>query len=194
MALWSGPIAGVSPIVAGVFALLGSVIGGAIAATATFLVGRRASEVAATSWLRDARREVYARFLSDGQQLLIEHEGSFHNTRAIVASEAIDQAHSAFFEVYPGVQLVGTRPVVEAARVYAYRLLELREGRLGVQNFGRVSELVRLARHDVIDAMREEYGLPDSARPAEGRFNAFLGTELADRYQETIGRSTSATP
>ncbi len=85
---------------------------------------------------------------------------------------------------------VAERPVVDAARVYAYRLLELagtgRRGR-GMKDappstwFERVAQLVRFARHDTIDAMRAELGLAGSARPPKD-FNPFRGTDLEDRY------------
>jgi hypothetical protein len=44
-----------------------------------------------------------------------------------------------------------------------------------------VAELVRLARHQTIDAMRAELGLTGSARPPDG-FDAFRGTELEGQY------------
>ncbi len=85
---------------------------------------------------------------------------------------------------------VAERPVVDAARVYAYRLRELagtgRRGR-GMKDappstwFERVTQLVRFARHDTIDAMRAELGLAGSARPPKD-FNPFRGTDLEDRY------------
>ena len=93
----------------------------------------------------------------------------------------MDQPHSDFFEVYGVLQTVADRPVVDAARVYAYRLLELKERRLGTQNLGAVAQLVRRARHDTIDAMRAELGVEGSARPSAD-FNPFLGTEFENQY------------
>src|SRR5215216_6568833 len=133
----------VSPYVVGGFGLLGSIIGGAITGAASFLVGRRASQVAATSWIRDARREMSGRFLTLGQELLIVLEASHGFGRTEEAAEAVEDAHSRLFQVYPVLQLIATRSVVEGARVYAYRLMALKEGTLGPENFGTVSELVR---------------------------------------------------
>jgi hypothetical protein len=104
---------------------------------------------------------------------------------------------SNFFEVYGVVQTVAERPVVDASRVYAYRLLELagtgRRGRglkdapsstseLDPAKFERVAQLVRFARHDTIDAMRTELGLSGSAQPPKD-FNPFRGTDLEDQYK-----------
>ena len=80
--------------------------------------------------------------------------------------------------------------MVDAARVYAYRLLELKEeldskGILGPDSFDRVARLVRFARHDTIDAMRGELGLSGSARPPEV-FNPFRGTDLEDQYRASV--------
>jgi len=93
----------------------------------------------------------------------------------------VDQAHSDFFEVYGVLQTVAERSVVDAARIYAYRLMELKQRRLGQQNSGAVAQLVRRARHDAIDAMRAELGVEGSARPLDD-FNPFLGTTFEGRY------------
>ncbi len=164
-------VADVSPYVTAGVGLLGSLIGGSIAAVVTLMVARQAREAAASSWIRDTRREVYDRFLSTGQELLIAHE----------ARSAVDEAHSDFFELYGVLQTVAERPVIDAARVYAYRLMELKERRLGPENYGAVAQLVRRARHDVIDAMRAELGVEGSARPSDD-FNPFRGTTFEGRY------------
>jgi hypothetical protein len=163
--------ADVSPYVTAGVGLLGSLIGGAIAALVTLMVARQAREAAASGWIRDTRREVYDRFLTTGQELLIAHE----------ARSEIDKAHSDFFEVYGVLQTVAERPVVDAARIYAYRLMELKQKRLGAQNYAAVAQLVRRARHDTIDAMRAELGVAGSARPS-GDFNPFRGTAFEGRY------------
>ena len=45
-----------------------------------------------------------------------------------------------------------------------------------------MAQLIRIGRHDTIDAMRAELGLTDSARPPEF-YNPFAGTTLEDEYQ-----------
>jgi xanthosine utilization system XapX-like protein len=171
LSVFENMIADVSPYVTAAVGLLGSLIGGAIAATVNLMVARQARDAAASSWIRDTRRDVYDRFLTTGQELLVAHE----------ARSAVDEAHSDFFEVYGVLQTVAERPVVDAARVYAYRLLELKDRRLGSRNYGAVAQLVRLARHDTIDAMRAELGVDGSARPSDD-FNPFQGTEFENQY------------
>jgi hypothetical protein len=192
--LWDGPLLAVSAYVTAAFGLAGSLIGGAIAGTVSLLVARQAREAAERSWMRDSRRDIYDRFLTNAQKLLIACEASRADTEE--ATGAVEHAHLNFFEVYGVVQTVAERPVVDAARVYAYRLLELggavRQGRrlkdapsssshLDPAKFDRVAQLVRFARHDTIDAMRSELGLAGSARPPKG-FNPFDGTDLEDLY------------
>ena len=176
------PLLAVSAYVTAGFGLAGSLIGGAIAGTVSLLVARQAREAAERSWMRDSRREIYDRFLTNAQKLLIAWEAAASGTEQ--AREAIEDAHVDFFEVYGVVQTVAERPVVDAARVYAYRLLELSGPGCrsrGHDNGPRVAQLVRLARHDTIDAMRAELGLAGSARPPAD-FNPFRGTDLEDDY------------
>ncbi len=185
-------LAGVSPYVTAAFGLGGSLIGGFIAGTVSLLVARQAREAAEQGWIRDSRREIYDRFLTNAQKLLIACE----RTRA-GRDAAVEGAYNDFFEAYGVVQTVAERAVVDAARVYAYRLRELVEGLgansvLGAENFGSVARLIRLARHDTIDAMRGELGLHGSARPPDG-YNPFAGTELEDRWAQA-GRARPGAP
>lgn len=176
-----------SPYVAAAFGLAGSLIGGVIAGTVSLRVAREARQAAERSWIRDSRRQIFDRLLTEGQRLLIACIECRRDDRSAQSKEAVERAHTAFFEVYGVVQTVAQRPVVDSSRVYAYRLLELKEaldsaGYLGMKHFDRVAQLVRLARHDTIDAMRRELGLSGSARPPE-RYNPFLGTDLANEYE-----------
>ena len=179
-------IAADSTVTAGVFGLAGSLVGGAVAGTVSFLVARQAREAAESSWLRDNRREIYSRFLTHAQQLLIACEDGMRAARSAAARDAVQPPYVSFFDTYGVIQTVAARPVVDTARVYAYRLLALREivasrGVFGEDEFGRVASLVRTARHDAIDAMRADLGLAGSARPPQ-RYNPFIGTELAAEY------------
>jgi hypothetical protein len=97
--------------------------------------------------------------------------------------DVTQQSYVALFDVYGVVQTAAQRPVVDAVRIYADRLLALKEmldaDRFSLAtHFNQVALLVRGARHDTIDAMRGELGLMGSARPPEP-FDAFLGTPLA---------------
>ena len=173
----------VSPYVTAAFGLGGSLIGGFIAGTVSLLVARQTREAAERGWIRDNRREIYDRFLSQAQKLLIACEGASDIRRG---KEAVETAYNDFFAAYGVVQTVAEPRVVSAARVYAYRLLELTaildsESALGRESFASVARLVRRARHDAIDAMRAELGLEESARPP-ATFNPFAGTDFEQRW------------
>jgi hypothetical protein len=174
----------VSPYASAAIGLLGTLIGGTVAGYVSLRVARQARAAAERSWVRDNRRELYDRLLTSAQQLLIACEED--------DGEAVEVAYRSFFEAYGVVQTVAQRPVVDACRIYAYRLLELVElsrrrrglesrSRLGPARFGQVAQLVRRARHGAIDAMRGDLGLDGSARPPDS-FNPFAGTELEAEY------------
>jgi hypothetical protein len=160
-----------SPYLAAVFGLAGSLIGGAIAGTVSLKVARDARDAAERSWVRDSRRAIYDRFLAAGQRLLVVLETA--RTPAEVPEEVlatIDAAYATFFETYASVQTVAELGVVQTARVQAYRLQALKDildgrGPSSAGEFDRISQLVRLARQDTIDAMRADLGLHGSARP-----------------------------
>jgi hypothetical protein len=178
MTMLSNQVLGTSVYVTAAFGLVGALVGGLI----TLLVAWHARKAAERAWVRDSRREIYTRFLTNAQRLLIACE-------ADAGKDALESAHSDFFEAYAVVQTVAERRVVDAARVHAYRLLWLTEIARGgsilpPDSLARVAELVRLARHDTIDAMRDDLGLHDSARPPKG-FNPFLGTEFEQAYAAT---------
>src|SRR5262249_35677198 len=170
-------IAAVSPAVYG---LVGSLIGALAAGTASYVVARQARKAAERAWVRDNRREIYDRFLTCAQRLLIALE----QPRANEHAEDVEKAYIGFFEANAVVQTVAERPVVEAARAYAYQLKELEEeldsGKpSGGEYSSRVARCVRLSRHDTIDAMRAELGLVGQARPP-GQYNPFAGTGLEE--------------
>lgn len=186
-----GPLAAVSPAVYG---LAGSLIGGFIAATVSVLVARQARKAAERAWVRDNRREIYDRFLTSAQRLLIALERAHRHE----PTDDVAAADASFFQAYGVVQTVAERPVVDAARTYAYRLLELGE-ELATKNpsgpayFDDVAQHVRLARHDTIDAMRTELGLAGSARPPTP-YNPFEGTVLEAEYAAASRRRQSLEP
>jgi hypothetical protein len=102
------------------------------------------------------------------------------------AETTVEAAHAKFFEAYGVVQTVAEPALVGAARVYAYRLWELRAmldstSVMGSEHFSDVARYVRDARHNTIDAMRAELGLAGSVR-VEGKFNPFVGTDLKEEY------------
>jgi hypothetical protein len=171
-----------------VIGLAGSLIGGGIAGAVSFAVARQARQAAERSWLRDNRREIYSRFVTHAQELLIAAEECKRAGRSAPTREAVQAPFVSFFDAYGVIQTVAQRPVVDAARIHAYRLLELKEALDGrsvfaEDSFHQVALLVRRARHDTIDAMRADLGLAGSARPPE-RYNPFAGTELADEYAQ----------
>jgi hypothetical protein len=171
-----------------VYGLLGSLIGGFIAGTVSLLVSWQARDTAERTWVRDNRREMYDRFLTYAQRLLIAAE----DTRPRESSAELDEAYTGFFSSYGVVQTVAERDVVDAVRTYAYRLLELKEELdaekpSGPAYFRQVAGLVRLARHDAIDAMRSELGRSDSAKPPD-HYNPFADTPLEQQYPAAMAR------
>jgi len=197
-----GLLAASSPYVAAAFALAGSLIGGFIAGTVSLLVARQTRDAAERAWVRDSRREIYDRYLSSGQKLLAAchaYKQAYLSKRVEIPSGAYDDVEVAdreFFAVYGVVQTVAERRVVDAARIYSYRMLELelglgQDGVCGPKTFDLVGPLVRTARHDTIDAMRTELGLSGSARPQEDFFNPFIGTELEQQYAAHRGPTGS---
>jgi hypothetical protein len=179
------------------FGLAGSLIGGFIAGVVSLLVARQTRDAAEGAWIRDNRRQIYDRFLTYGQRLLIACEARWHGRHdrqrdcAPMAEESksgVESANADFFEAYSVVQTVANTTLVGAARVYGYRFLELQaimdsEGVLEPDDFGRVAQLVREARHETIDAMRAELGLEETNWPPKD-YNPFEGTDLAQKYAD----------
>ena len=91
------------------------------------------------------------------------------------------------------VQTVANTTLVDAARVYGYRLLALQaimdsKGFLEPNDFDPVAQFVKDARHDTIDAMRTELGLKETNWPPRD-YNPFDGTDLEQKYAR--GRSST---
>ncbi|MEO7262910.1 MAG: hypothetical protein ABI047_16905 [Jatrophihabitantaceae bacterium] len=137
------------------------------------------------SWIRSQRRDIYDRFLTNAQALHIACE----EQRDFSASEeALPKAFVEFFKAYSVIQTAAEQRIVDCARIYAWRLRELRlqlesSGIEGDEQFVCVSRWVRRARHDTIDAMRQDLGMSrtKSARPID-EFNPFAETPLADAW------------
>ena len=145
----------------------------------------QARKAAERAWMRDNRRGIYDRFLTCAETLLNECKAA-QEPEAGGAGPAVKTAQTRFFEAYGVVQTVAGKAVVDTARVYAYRLLALKDildspSFMGPGNFEAVAELVRRARHKTIDAMRKELGLEGSVSPEEN-YNPFVGTDLEEEY------------
>src|SRR5215472_8107705 len=143
----ASPLAASSSISGAVFGILGALIGGFIAGAVSLLVARQTREAAERSWIRDNRREIYDRFLSRAQGLLIACEVA-HESEGDKADATVKAADTQFFEAYVVVQTVADLALVHAARVYGYRLWELEAmlnstSVMGPENFNRVGQLVR---------------------------------------------------
>src|SRR4051812_49826729 len=116
------PIFAASSSATAAFGLAGSLIGGLIAGTVSLLVARHAREAAERSWMRDSRREIYDRFLTRAQKLLIACEAPERLPEGIgggkdgEAAEGGPHAHPHFFQVFRVVHNAAQRPVVDAAR------------------------------------------------------------------------------
>src|SRR5947207_4300396 len=127
MTLHDIPVAAVSPYVTAAFGLVGSLIGGIIAGTVAIVAARSARQAAERAWMRDSRRQIYDRFLTDAQKLLVPCEkyenvhGNAEAGGAVVAEEstgAVQGAYLNLVEVYGVIQTVAEVPVVEASRAY----------------------------------------------------------------------------
>jgi hypothetical protein len=182
-----GPIAEGSSYVPAIFGLAGSLIGGFIVGTISLLVARQAREAAEGAWIRDNRREIYDRLLTYAERLLHACDAYRAADRDKETAKArVESAFTNFWEVYGVVQTVASMRLVEAVRVYAYRLWELAASLgstsvMGSENFSLVRKLVGDARHDMINAMRAELGLDGGIRPV-AEINPFGGTELEEKY------------
>jgi hypothetical protein len=167
--------------------LAGSLIGGSIAGLVSYVVARQAREAAEQSWIRDTRREVFDRFISRAQDLQASCQIYRAGGRDEASRDAVERAFNDFFHAYAVVQTIAESGVVEAARIHGYRLHELRDealekpGVLDPPNFARVDELVREARHETVNAMREELRL-SAIEHVGGDFNAFVDTDLGDSF------------
>lgn len=154
-------------------------------------VAEETRTAAECAWIRDSRREIYDRFLISAQTLQIACEAA--GPEAEGAQASVGAAHTAFFGAYGMVLTVADSALVDAARVYAYRLWELKSMvdcpstsvmEATLENFQTVAKLIRFARHGTIDKMRDELGVGGSARPVEtkGKYNPFIETELEGQY------------
>lgn len=147
-----------------VYALLGSLVGGFIAGTFSFLLAWQQRKDAENAWMRDNRREIYDRFLTHGQALLI----ALDEPGPVPSADELRNAYIAFMGAYAVVQAVAERAVVDAARTYGYELLKLKRIDAGSTKAGKVAAQVRLYRQEAIDAMRLELGQTGTAKPLEG--------------------------
>jgi len=191
----TSPIAGSSSYTPAVFGLLGSLIGGSIVGFFSFLVARQTRDAGERAWIRDNRREIYDRLLTHGQRLLVACEASRYgrdyagpdsHPEAAQAESSVESANADFSEAYVVVQTVADSALVAATRIYMYRLWELKASFnstsvMGPENFYRVAQLIRDARHDTINAMRAELGLRGSLDLAAD-YNPFDGTDLEQKY------------
>jgi hypothetical protein len=141
----NSPLAGGSSLLPAVFGLAGALIGGIIAGAVSLLVARQAREAAERAWIRDNRREIYDRFLTYAQRLLIACEAYKDARRQKEAAKAsVESAFTSFWEVYGVVQTVAGNQLFEAARIYGYRLWELATSLgstsvMGPENFSDVA-------------------------------------------------------
>jgi hypothetical protein len=94
-------------------------------------------------------------------------------------------AYSDYVGAYASVQTVAELSVVTSARLHTYRLEALKDildgrGQFEREDFGRIARSVRDARHDTIDAMRDDLGVQGSAKPPPGVYEQVVA-EAASR-------------
>lgn len=182
-------------VIAGLLGLVGSLVGAGIGAWASVSATKHAMDAADNTWSLTNRRDAYIRFLTAAQTLHIACEEERHFGAEV---GRVPRAFVECFTTYGVIQTAAANPeLVEATRVYAWRLRELRlelagKGIGGDHAFRRISVLVRSARHNAIDAMRTDLGLQGSSRPA-GSYNPFSGEPpLASRWEDHQKLSESA--
>ncbi len=171
------------------FGLSGVLIGAVIAGAVSLWTAKETRQAAERAWVRDNRREIYDRFLTCAQTLLIACENA-RNAGTGEEEASVRSADISFWETYGVILTVADGELAAAARVYAYRLLELRESLrsksvMSPDYFGSVAPLVRESRHDTIDAMRAELGLEKTIWP-EKDYNPFDGTYLQEEYDKGL--------
>jgi hypothetical protein len=170
MVMANGLLAAGTPLAPALSGLVGAVIGAAVAGVVSLRVASQTREAAEHAWIRDNRREIYDRFLTYAQQLLIASEAYYDARRKDDKARAkVESAFDSFWEVYGVVQTVADIQLFRKARIYGYRLWELATSLgstsvMGPKWFPKVSELVRSARHDTIIEMRAELGLSGKVR------------------------------
>src|ERR1700759_2116096 len=90
------------------FALASSLIGGLVVGVTSVLIARQARQAAEAAWIRDTRRDIYSRFLSNAQALLIACEARMRAPSADTqladdqgdVRNAVERAHNDLFAVY----------------------------------------------------------------------------------------------
>ncbi len=193
--LSSSPPLLASDYTSAVLVIVGSVIGVLIAGGFNVVVARQTREAAKSAWIRQRRSEVYERYFTTAQALLAACQSAYKTAQSgepgaalVHGKAAVETAYTEFFGVYGVLQTVAEPEVVSAARIYAYRLEELYKGLMyertvwGLRTFDLVGPLVRLSRHDMLEATRGEIDVDGSVRPRES-VNAFEGTPLEQDYK-----------
>lgn len=103
------PIAEGSSYAPAIFGLVGSLIGGFIAGTVSLLAARQAREAAEGAWIRDNRRVIYDRLLTNAERLLHACLAYKEAHRDKVATRAsVESAFTNFGEAYGVVQTVAS--------------------------------------------------------------------------------------
>jgi hypothetical protein len=189
MTVLTSPIAADSSYTTAVFGMVGVLIGAVIAGGVGLWTAKQTREAAERAWVRDNRRAIYDRFLTCAQTLLIACEDA-RKPETEGAEASIKSADIKFWEAYSVVLTVADSALADAARIYAYRLWELRdslrsESVMGPENFDCVTPRIRDGRHDTIDAMRAELGLEKTIWPGPD-YNPFDGTNLQEKYDEGL--------
>src|SRR3954452_1599304 len=144
-------VAAVNPAV---YALAGSLIGGVVAGTFSLLVAGRTQRASERAWMRDNRREIYDRFLTNAQRLLV----ALADPPPQPKPNELHDAYVDFVSAYVIVQALAERDVVDAARTYGQRLIDDLKplvdagGRPGDPAIVALGRQVRLDRQATIDA------------------------------------------
>jgi hypothetical protein len=144
----------------GLFGILGTILGAAIAGSMNFLLSRQNIKSEHRQWMRNVRQTAYKEFLSAGTSLHRACEEVAKSTdpdkARLLATPTVN-----FDEAYIVLQIVSDRAVFLAAREYNYWFPDLMQAALQ-GNGAEVKEIggeLRAARHSFLSAVRREQGL-----------------------------------
>jgi hypothetical protein len=191
MTVLASPIAANSSIIPAAVGLVGVLVGVLASGAVSLLVAKQSREAAERAWIRDNGRDIWVRFLTCADRLLIACEAAW-KSETEGAETSVETADAEFSKAYVGMQIFGDNTMVDRARIYAYRLLELKAslGSTSVmdrENFHKVASLIRVAREDMFDAIRAGLGVGSRVRP-DVTYNPFAGTELEEKYADRARR------
>jgi hypothetical protein len=166
-----------APVVTGIFALAGSLIGVFVA----FWLARKARDEERRSWLKDQRQEVYPKFIAAAQSVLeacealseLDESGESDQLDQLDESDEprsaiLDRLRRGYRDLVVHnavIQTLGSRDTIREARRHMYTLIALIPVCAGRRSDPKVDEFfwgARKSRQQALIAMRRELDVPDT--------------------------------